>query len=35
MAKVDPVGARTNADTYLLYAAETGLNREDYTAFTS
>lgn len=34
MAKADPAAARMNADTYLLYAAETGLSRDDYTAST-
>ena len=31
LAKSDPVGARMNADSYTMYVAQTGLNRDKFT----
>ena len=34
LAEKDPVGARLNADSYAMYIASTGMNRDDYDKYT-
>lgn len=35
LAVIDPVAARLNSDTYTMYIADTGMNKADFTKYTS